>query len=463
MNVTLNKIDPVNATITVDVAKSDYADIVEKSLKDLRKNAVISGFRKGMVPSSRIRQMYGKSVLLEELNKLVIDHLYEYIRNEKVHVLGEPLPSEEQKSINFDTQEDFSFVFDLGLSPEINIQLDKTDKLPYYKIKVTDEMVDKQIENYKANYGSYEEAEETEEKDLIKGTLTELNENGEANATGIYLENAALMPSFMKEETEKAKFIQAKLNATIVFNPYKAYEGNEAELSSFLKIKKEEVQNYTGDFSLQILEISRYKEAEINQELFDKVFEPGTITTEEDFRKKITETVENQFKPQLDYRFIIDVREYLPEKVGDLQLPDTFLKRWLQQNSPDRTPESIEADYPKIVEDLKFQLIWNYLTELYEIKVEEEDIKEAAKQATKEQFEQYGMSNIPDQLLENYSQEMLKKEESIRNLADKALESKMIAVLKQKVSLKSKTVTIEGFQKLFEPKKEKTTKTKEQE
>jgi len=463
MNVTLNKIDSVNAIITVDVAKSDYADIVEKSLKDLRKNAVIPGFRKGMVPSSRIRQMYGKSVLVEEMNKLVVNHLYEHLRNEKLHVLGEPLPSEEQKETNFETQEDFSFAFDLGLSPEINIQLDKTDKLPYYKIKVTDEMIDKQIENYKANYGSYEEAEEAEEKDLVKGTVIELDENGENKDAGIFLENAVLMPSYIKEEAEKAKFITAKLNATIVFNPYKAYEGNEAELSSFLKIKKDEVRNYTGDFSFQIKEISRYKEAEINQELFDKVFEPGTITTEEDFRKKVTEIIENQFKSQLDYRFIIDAREYLQEKAGDLQFPDTFLKRWLLYSSPDRTPESIEADMPKILEDLKFQLIWNYLTELYEIKVEDNDIKEAAKQATKEQFEQYGMSNIPEQLLENYSQEMLKKEETVQNLADKALESKMIAVLKEKVSLKSKTVTVEGFQKLFEPKKEKTTKPKEKE
>ena len=454
MNITLNKIDPVNATVTIDVAKEDYAAKVEKNIKDLRRNTVISGFRKGMVPQSRIQQMYGKSVLVEEINKLVVDKLFAYIKEEKLSVLGEPLPSaDEQEPLDFDKQKDYSFTFDLGLAPDINVKPAKKDKLPYYSIAVTDDMLDKQINNYKANYGTYEEVGEVEEKDMIKGPLTELDENGEPKTNGIRNEDAVLMSYYMKDEAEKAKFKNAKLNATIVFNPYKAYEGNAAELSSFLKIKKEEVNNYTGDFSLEIKEITRYKEAGMNQELFDKVFEPGTVTTEEAFREKTKEMIARQLTPESDYKFLIDARKYLEDKAGKLEFPETFLKRWLLTSSSKRTPESLEEDFPKIIEDLKFHLIKEKLVKDYEIKVEEADIREAAKEATRAQFAQYGMANMPDQLLDNYAQEMLKKEESVQNLIDKSIEKKLIDVLKENLTLEPKTITVEEFQKLFEEEK----------
>lgn len=456
MNITLNKIDPVNATITVDVAKEDYANEVEKNIKNLRKNAVIPGFRKGMVPLSRIQQMYGKSVLVEEVNKLVVNKLYAYIKDEKLNVLGEPLPSdEEQKPLDFDKQEDYSFTFDLGLAPHLNIKLSKDDKLPYYSIEVTGDMLDKQIDNFKANYGTYDNVEEIEGKDMAKGVLTELDENGEPEVGSIYIENAILMPYYMKDEEEKAKFMAAKVNTTIVFNPYKAYDGSEAELSSFLKIKKDEVRNYEGrNFSFEITEITRYKEAEVNQKLFDTVYEPGTITTEEAFREKTKEIIAQQLTPESDYKFLIDVRKYLEGKAGELKFPETFLKRWLLMSSNERTPESLEEDFPKIIEDLKFHLIKEQLIKDYEIKAEDVDIREAAKQATRAQFAQYGMTNIPDQLLENYSQEMLKKEETVLNLIDKSVETKLTGLLKEKLTLEYKTVTVEEFQKLFEDKKE---------
>ncbi|GHU80300.1 trigger factor [Bacteroidia bacterium] len=455
MNVTLNKVDPVNATVTVDVAKEDYAKEVEKSIKDLRRNAAIPGFRKGMVPLSRIQQLYGKSVLVEEVNKLVVNKLFEYIKEEKLNVLGEPLPSAEEKEpLDFDKQEDYSFTFDLGLSPHIDIKLSKDDQLPYYSVEVTDEMIDRQIDNYKANYGTYDSVEEIEGKDMAKGVLIELGENGELTEESIYIGDAILMPHYMKDEEEKAKFMGAKINTTIVFNPYKAYEGSEAELSSFLKIKKDEISNHTGNFSFEITEITRYKEAEINRELFDKVYEPETVTTEEAFREKTKEIIAQQLTPESDYKFLIDVRKYLETKAGQLKFPEAFLKRWLLTSSSERTPESLEEDFPKIIEDLKFHLIKEQLIKDYEIKVEDIDIREAAKQATRAQFAQYGMSNIPDQLLENYSQEMLKKEETVHNLIDKSVETKLTGLLKEKLTLEPKTVTVEAFQKLFEDEKE---------
>jgi trigger factor len=451
MNITLNNIDPVNASIKVEVANADYANKVENALKDLRKNAVIPGFRKGMVPKSRIQQMYGKSVLVDEVNKLVSKELYDYIQENNLNILGEPLPAvEERKPLDFDKLDDYEFTFDIALAPQIDVKLTKDDKMPYYTILVTDEMIDKQIENFKANYGAYDQVEEVDGKDLAKGHLIALNENGEPVEDGINFEDAVLMPSFIKDETEKAKFLNAKLNSVIVFNPFKAYEGNEAELSSFLKIKKEEVKDYTGDFSFELKEISRYTPAELNQDLFDKIYEPGTVASEEAFREKIKENIAQQISPESDYKFILDARKLLESKAADVQFPEAFLKRWLLATNTEKTPESVEEDYPRIIEDLRFHLIQEQLAKDNGIKVEEEDIREYAKKATRAQFAQYGMANVPDDLLENYSKEMLKKEETVRNLINKAMEDKLISVLKEQVTLEPKEVTVEEFQKLFE-------------
>jgi trigger factor len=450
MNVTLKNIDPINATLTIEVVKDDYQNEVQKALNDIRKNAVMPGFRKGMAPKSRIQAMYGKSVLVDEINKLVSKQLYDYIRENKINVLGEPLPSKnEQKPLDFNNQEDYEFVFDLGLAPEMDVKLSKKDKLPYYTIAVTDEMLEKQIANYKANYGTYEQENSVEEKDMVKGLLVELNEKGKKKKDGISNEDSVLMPSYMKVEAEKAKFVGAKKGDIIVFNPNKTYEGHEAELSSFLKIEKEEVKNYTGDFSLKIKEITRYKEAEVNQALFDKIYEPGTVTSKEAFEEKIKEMISAQMAPESDYKFIIDAKEMLEDKAKDIQFPDEFLKRWLVESNPERTSESVEEDYPKILSDLKFHLIKEKLVKDNEIKVEKEDIQQYALSVTRAQFAQYGMANIPDQLLENYAQEMLKKEETVRNLIDKVIEEKVIAVLKEQVTLKPKELTVEEFQKLF--------------
>jgi trigger factor len=437
---------------------------VENSLKDLRKNAVIAGFRKGMVPKSLITQRYGRSVLIEEINQLVSNSLYNYIQENKLNVLGEPLPGlEEQKPLDFDKQEDYTFTFDIGLSPEIAAKLTKEDKLTYYTIKIDDETVNKQIESYKANFGIYDyEAETIEDKDLAKGVLTELDENGNPKEEGIHSDDAVLMPSFIKNEEVKAKFMGASLHTTIVFNPFTAYEGNEAELSSFLKIKKEEVKEHTGDVSFTINEITRYKEAELNQELFDKVFEPGSVDSEEAFREKVRDNIARQVAPESDYKFLLDARDLLQEKAADVQFPDAFLKRWLLASKTDRTPQSIEDDYPQIIEDLKFQLIKNQLIKDNNIEVGESDVTEYAKKATRAQFAQYGMANVPDELLENYSREMLKKEETVRSLIEKAMEDKLIDILKNQATLKSKKVSIEDFQKLFEKKEVKEKKaTKE--
>ena len=449
MNVTLNKTDSVNAAITINIEKADYVDGVENSFKELRKNAVMPGFRKGMAPPAFLRQKYGKSILVEEINKLLSKTLSDYIKDNDLAVLGEPLPVEGQEPIDFDKQEDFTFSFDAGLSPEINVKLTKEDKIPYYLIQVTDEMIDKQIERFKAQLGTYIQVEEVDSKDVVKGKLIETDEKGMPKEGGIIAEDAVLMPMYMKNEDEKAKLLKATLPSTVVFNPYTAYEGNETELASFLKINKNDVKNHTGDFSFEISGITRYREAEVNRELFDKVFEPETVTSEEMFREKIKENLAQQLTPESDYKFMLDVRKLLEEKTADMPFPDAFLKRWLPVADSNKTPESVEEDYPKIRSDLKYHLIKEHLLEENEITIEEGEIREYAKQAARAQFAQYGMTNVGDDLLENYAQEMLKKKETYHSLGDKLFEDKLIKVLKEQVTSEPRDVSLEDFQKMF--------------
>ena len=449
MNVTLNKTDAVNGIISIEVKKADYVEEVDKSLKDLRKNAVLPGFRKGMAPPSLLRQKYGISVLVEEINKIVSKSLSDYIQENELNILGEPLPAEDQAAIDFDKQEDFTFNFDIGLSPEIDVKLTKEDKVPYYQIQVNDEMIDKQIEHLKSKYGSHEMVETVEGNDLVKGNLVELDENGEPKANGITQEKAVLLPIYLKNEEEKVKFLNANLHAKIVFNPFKAYDGNEAELSSLLNIKKEEVQNCTGDFSFEINEISRFKAAELNQELFDKTLGAGTVGTEEAFRAKIKEDLSKQLIPESDYKFILDARKLLIDKASEMQLPDAFLKRWLLASDTNKTQELVEEEYPKMVDDLKFHLIKEQLIEANKITIEDGELLDYARQTIRAQFAQYGMYDIPEDVLEKYSQEMLTKKETYRSIGDKIFEDKLMKVLKKQITLKSKKISIEDFQKLF--------------
>jgi trigger factor len=450
MNITLNKTDAVSAAITIEIGKADYADKVENSLKDLRRNAVIPGFRKGMVPSSLLRQKYGKSIFVEEINKLVSESLTNYIKENTPDILGEPLPAEGHAPADFDTQEDFEFTFDIGLSPQLDVQLTKDDKLPYYLIQISEELIDKQIESYQSKFGSHESAEEVDGNDLVKGLLIELSENGEPKEGGISQENAVLMPVYIKNEEEKAKFIQAKNHSTVVFNPAKAYEGNEAEIASFLNIQKEDAANYTGDFSFEIKEISRYKSAELNQELFDKVFETGTIDSEEAFREKVKEILAQQLAPESDYKLFLDTWKLLEEKTSDLQFPDAFLKRWLLYSDSKRTPESLEEEYPGIVKSLKYHLIREHLIEINDIKIDESDIHENAKRAVRNQFAQYGIDTVSDEFLEKYATEMVQKQETYRSLGDRAFEDKLMQLMKEQVTLETQEISLEDFKKLFE-------------
>ena len=451
MNVSLQNIDKVSALLTVKLEKADYQEKVDKALKSFRQKAQMPGFRKGMVPMSLIKKMYGKSVLAEEVNKLLSETVFKYIQDNKVNILGEPLPNEDkQAAIDFDTMEEFEFLFDIALAPEFKAEVSADDKVDYYDIEVSDEMVNNQIKAYTQRNGKYEKVDTYADKDLLKGLLAELDEEGNTKEGGIQVEGAVMMPVYMKNEEQKAIFANAKVNDVLVFNPHTAWDGNPAELASLLKIDKEAAAEMKANFSFQVEEITRFVEGELNQEIFDQVFGEGNVKTEEEFRAKVKEAIAKQFVADSDYKFLIDLRKVLMEKVGKLEFPDALLKRIMHANNPDKDEKFVEDNYAKSIEELTWHLIKEQLVKANDIKVEQQDIADMAREATRAQFAQYGMLNIPDELVENYAKEMLKKKESVEGLVNRVIETKLTNAVKPQVTLEHKSISAEDFNKMFE-------------
>ena len=451
MNVSLQNIDKVSALLTVKLEKADYQEKVDKSLKSLRQKAQVPGFRPGMVPMSLVKKMYGKSVIAEEVNKALSEAVYKYIQDNNVSILGEPLPNEDkQPEIDFDTMEEFEFLFDIALAPEFKAEVDAKDKVDYYLIDVTEDMVNNQVKAYTQRNGKYEKVDVYEDKDMLKGLLAELDENGNTKEGGIQVEGAVMMPSYMKNDEQKAIFANAKVNDVLVFNPHTAWEGNAAELSSLLKIDKEEAAEMKSNFSYQVEEVTRFVEGDLTQEIFDQVCGKDVVKTEEEFRAKIKEVIANQFVADSDYKFLIDVRKMLMEKVGKLEFPDALLKRIMRMNNQDKDEKFVDDNYDKSIEELTWHLIKEQLVKANNIKVEQEDVVNMAKEATRAQFAQYGMMSVPEDLLENYAKEMLKKKESVEGLVNRVVETKLASALKSQVKLNNKTISAEEFNKMFE-------------
>ncbi|HHX31298.1 MAG TPA: trigger factor [Bacteroidales bacterium] len=449
MKSTLNKINEVNATIVIELEKADYQEKVDKSLNQLRQRAEIPGFRKGKVPKSVIQKMYSKSVLIDEINTIIAEELGNFVKENNLKILGEPLADKNpENQVDLDKDETFKFHFNIGLTPTFDLKLEDVEQT-YYNVELEDDMLDKQIDSYKQNFGTYLKVEEEAiETDLIKGTLTEV-ENGEEKAEGIVVENAILMPSYLKDETIKNSFVGSKVGESIVFNPKTAYDNNEAEVASLLQKTKEEIKDINPDFRFDINEVTRYKEAELDQELFDRVVGEGVVTSEEEFRTKVQEQILKQFKPGADHLFIHEMRDKIVEMMADIEFPEEFLKNWLIESNEGKNEEQIVKDFPLILNDLKFQVFKQKVIEENEIKIEFKDIEALAIEVARAQFAQYGMSNLPDDVLQNYSKSLLEKEETIQNLYEKATEEKVIEWLKKNVNVVDKTVSSEEFNKIM--------------
>jgi len=451
MNIVRKDLDKNNAVVTLRIEKVDYAEKVDKTLRDYRKKANIPGFRPGMVPMGLVKKMYGKAVLAEEINKLISENLSNYIRENKVNILGEPLPNEtDKKPIDFETQEDFEFAFDLGIAPEFEVEMTKKDKVQFYAITVSDEMIENQVKSYTGRYGKYIQEEVVEEKDMLKGEMLEMAD-GKVKEDGVKVQDATLTAAYMKDEAQKALFIGAKKGDVITFNPAKAFE-NETEISSLLKISKEAAKNIDSDFQLKVESITRYHESAIDQELFDKVYGDGVVNSLEEFHAKIKENIQENLTTDSEYKFGIDAQEMLVAKYNDLSFPDAFLKRWVLASNENLTAETLEADYHKMIADLKWQLIKDKIIKANEIKVEANDVEEYAKKIAKAQFAQYGMIGMDDDMIANYAKDMIKKEDTLKNIVDKVAEDKVFAIVKDSVKIDNKEITIEELNKIFESK-----------
>lgn len=443
MNISVENIDKVNAVMTAVVEPADYTEKYEKAIKDAKKKMNMPGFRPGMVPVGLIKKQFGVSILAEEVNKVLQDGLFGYIRENKINMLGEPLPTEDNNNVELKEGESFTFKFDLAIAPEFEVSLTKKDKIDYYNVDVTDQMVENQVEMYRQRGGKYEQVDSYEDNDMIKGVITELDVE-----TPVTAENVVMLPKYFKNDDQKKLFDGVKKNDIVTFNPSVAYDNNEAELTSLLKVEKADALNHKGEFNFQITEITRFVPGPLNQELFDTVFPGGEVKTEADFRAKVKELIADQFKKDSDYKFLLDVRKYVTEKIGKLEFPEEKLKKILLANTGDQA--KVDAQFDKSIEELTWHLIKEKLVEQNEVKVEDEDVKNMAKEVTRMQFAQYGMLNIPEEYLENSVKEMLKKRETVDNLIDRCIEVKLGVAIKEKVTLKESTVSAEDFNKMFE-------------
>ena len=452
MNISFENPDKVNGLLTIVVEEADFKENVDKTLKDYRKKANFPGFRPGMVPMGLIKKQFGTQVKMEAVNKFVGEQIYKYVKDNDIAMLGEPLPSEKQVPVDIEKDAPYTFVFDIAVAPEFKIELNGKNKIDYYKIKADDELVNKQIEMLQNRAGEYVQAEEfdAEQNDMLKGDLRELDAEGNTKEGGITVEAAVLMPQYIKVEEQKNLFNGAKLGDIVTFNPRKAYPEGEAELSALLKISKEEAKNLTADFSFQITEIKRYKKAELGQDFYEKVFgKDGGVTNEEGLRAKIAESLAPQLQTNSDFKFLEDVKKYTEEKVGELQFPEALLKRIMLLNNRERGEEFVEKNFAASIDQLKWHLIREQLVKSHDIKVDDADIKAAAKEGARMQFAQYGMDNVPEEYLDNYVDELLKKRENIDAFLDRAVDRKLTNALKASVKLNEKEVTLEEFNKLM--------------
>ena len=449
MKISFENPDKVNGLLTLTVETADFQERVNKTLKDYRKKANVPGFRPGMVPMGMIKKQFGEAVKAEEINKLIGEEIYKYVNDNKIKMLGEPMASESQVPVDLSKDAPYEFKFDIAVAPEFKVELSDKDTVDFYTIKVDDDLVNRQIDMFASRAGHYDKVEEYQANDMLKGDIRELDENGNTKEGGITVEGAVLMPEYIKVEDQKKLFDGAKLGDIITFNPKKAYPESDVEISSLLKVKKEEVAELTSDFSFQITEISRFVKSEINQELFDSVYGKDEVKDEKAFREKLAEGLSAQLVNDSDYKFLVDVRKYLENKVGELTFPDALLKKIMLNNNKDKGEKFVEDNYAQSIKELTWHLIREQLVEANGIKIDDNDIKETAKEAARAQFAQYGMTNIPEEYIDNYANDMLKKREYVDSLVDRSIDRKLTAVLKNVVKLEQKEATLDEFNEMM--------------
>lgn len=450
MNISQQNNDDLTATITLTVEKGDYAENVEKTLKEHRRNAQMPGFRKGKVPLGIIKKQYGMAVQMDEVNKLISSELQKYLDEADFKILGEPLPSEKQEQIDFDTQEKFDFLFDVGISPDVDIELTDKDTVVMYEIKPGEDDVENKLKQYTSQFAEMTNPETAEERDMVRGDVAQIDADGNVVEGGILKEGAVLMPERVEDKKVKGEFVGAKVGDNVVFNPLKAM-GSDVEVSSFLGIDKKEVVD--ADFKFTVTEITRYVDSELNADLFKKVYPDEDIATEEDFRKHVEEDVKSSLKGESEARFEWDARDYVIDKLKDVAFPEAFLKRWITLSNKDKEDfdaDKFEAEFPKVLDDLRWQLAAGVIAKKAELKIEAGDPMETAKRMAAQQFAMYGMANLPEQYYEDYAKKMLEDQQQMESIINKTMNDKVVVHIKETVKLKTKKVSMDDFKKLYE-------------
>ena len=448
MNITFDNSEKISGVLTLVVEEADYKETVRKTLNDYRKKANIPGFRPGQAPMGMIKRQFGPSVKVDAINKVVGEQLYAYIKDNKINMLGEPMPHLGEEPVDLDAEAPYTLKFDIAIAPEMEIKLTKRNKIAYYNIAVDDKMIDQQIDSFASRGGSYEKVDSYEDNDMLKGDLRELNADGSTKEDGITVSEAVLMPAYMKVDEQKALFQGCKAGDIITFNPKKAYPESNIEVSSLLKISKEEAEKVESDFSFQITEITRYKKHAIDQELFDQVYGEGVVADEAAFRAKVAEGLKEQLDMNAEFRFLADVRKYVENKLGDVKYADDIMKRIMLAGNQDKGQEYVDKNYEASIKELTWHLAKNRLLEQCEVKIDDADVKEVAKEMTMMQFAQYGMTNVPEEYIEQYAEEMLKKPEQVDQFVNQAADRKLMKALKEVVALDVKEISFEDFSKL---------------
>ena len=437
MNITKKQADALNCQVTIDIAADDYAEALKKRLNEYRRRADIKGFRKGMAPMSLIQRMYGDQCLYESVNHLVGEQLDKFIRDEKLRIVGEPLPSEDQPQIEWKAGNDFTFKFDMAQTPEINFEVGEGDKIPYYEINVTEEAKKAMKNQMLQQYGSLQEGKAAGENDYIIADIA----NDSHSAEGVYVSIANVA------EVARPLFVGKKAGEKITVNVNEAFE-NETDRASMLKVDKAKLAELDPMFTFTVVNVKTFKAAENNQETWNLMFGEGNVTSEEQFMEKVVERIKANHTQEANYRFGSDVRKYFVEK-ANIELPEEFLKRWLvYANDGKYSREDVEKEFPAFVEDFKWQLTRGYLMEKLGLKVEAKDIQEAAESYVAYQYAMYGMGNVPADMIKSSAKNVLEDENQRRRLEEQVEDNKTISAIREKVSLQTKKISEDKFRAL---------------
>jgi trigger factor len=464
MNISRENLDELNAVIRVGIEPTDYQPKVDAALSEYRRKARFDGFRPGKVPPSLVKKMYGKSVQVEEIQRLLSETLNSYIHDNELKILGEPLPNINSPKVDWENQESFEFHFDIAMTPNIELKISENDMINDYRIIISPEMVDKQIEDYSRRFGSLLPTETIAEEDVVKGDLCELSDHDHAHEHEhvhddhdhhhpVHSHGALVYIKSIVDEAIKSQFMGLKVGDKLVFNPNVAFP-NETDRANLLKVGREELSEINTEFEFTIHEVSRFTPAEINQELFDKAFGEGTLDSVEAFRERIEEDLERQLLRDSQYKFHLDAKEKLLEET-DVPLPEEFLKRWMLLTTKDEklTHEQLEKDFPAFAVDLKWRMIKNIIIGDQKLEATEEEIREQALWAAQSRYFQYGIYDAPPDQLFRLADVLLKNEEEKTRIADVILENKVIEHVKTLYGLVEQNISLEEFNKLMDENK----------